>query len=113
MESFFSTPGRHVLTVAISNSLQVSTKPCVLLNATILNSSASARFMQVHNAAATPAEGAVQVFEIKIAPNDWAQILTPIKLSIGCYICSSLTAATKTLAGAEQWMAANVLDAGY
>jgi hypothetical protein len=69
------------------------------------------QFLQVHDAASAPANGAVPAITFKIfggANFYLTRELLPMKFSNGIYICNSTTVATKTLGAADCWINAQI-----
>ena len=79
--------------------------PVILVGFTVDNSG-PAQFIQLHDAAALPAEGAVPVFPFRIATEDFLPIWFGGEgrfFPTGLVICNSSTAATKTIGGENCW----------
>ncbi len=68
------------------------------------NDNAAARYIQLHNAAALPADTAVPIFSIKLAIGEGREIdFTQFGryFSTGIVVCNSTTSATKTIGAAD------------
>lgn len=77
------------------------TGPCVLHFAHAVHDSGSAAFIQLHDAASAPSDGAVPLITHSVKANSDATIEqhSPVVFENGVYMCESSTAPTKTLAG--------------
>lgn len=96
---------------ALANALQVATQPGTIFSATVYNNSGSTVYLQLHDAVSAPANGAVpKLVEPVLAGTtgsfDWA---TGRLCTVGIYLCTSSTAATKTLSGATD----AIIDSTY
>jgi hypothetical protein len=71
----------------------------------VVNVSAATKFVQLHNATALPADGAVPTFQVQVAANSQMFVtldaFNGIYCSTGIVLCASTTAATKTIATAD------------
>lgn len=79
---------------------QVATHPVALLKleATLNSSAAAGLFLQIHNSAVVPAEGAAPFKCWTAAECAYKEFKRgELNLPLGCYICLSTTSATKTL----------------
>ncbi len=68
--------------------------------------SGAAQFIQVHNSATLPANGAAPLFVQAIAATSNFEITlpdTPLICAVGIVLCNSSTGATKTIGGADCW----------
>lgn len=74
-----------------------------LISLTGYNSKASAQFIQVHNSATVPANGAVPIvtFTVPATSNFSLNFTTPMAFGAGIVVCNSSTATTKTLGSAD------------
>lgn len=84
-------------------SLVVKSGPGRLYGFTVYNSNASAQFVQVFDAAALPADGAIPAVVFSVAatshlPIEWVH---PRTFSTGIVICNSSTGPTKTIGSAD------------
>lgn len=91
---------------AYEASRVIKPKPGVLLGMTGYNSKASAQFIQVHDSAGVPAEGAIPKILISVAASspfsiDYTQIGRLFKY--GIVVCNSSTGPTKTVGSADVW----------
>ena len=90
----------------------ISSNPAVLLSITISNLSASAQYIQLHDAASAPANGAVPKISVYWPANTSAQLEWIASdgrdFSTGIYVCNSSTDATKTLGAADLMLDAQV-----
>lgn len=90
---------------AYENSRVASSAPARLCGITIYNSSGSTQFIQFHDAASLPANGAVPKFYIEIptASSRMIEYLRPRSFDVGIVVCNSSTATTKTIGSADCW----------
>lgn len=74
-------------------------QPCIVHAFHVLHSSGNAGYIQIHDSATVPAEGAVPQQVHTVAANTDAVIenFPPITYLNGVYVCESDTIATKTL----------------
>jgi len=87
----------------LSNAIQAAAAPARLFSVTCYNNTAGVIYLQCHDKASAAAEGDAPKLLVKILPDttggfDWSSARI---FSNGIYICSSSTAATKTLGGAS------------
>lgn len=88
---------------AYAASLVVKSGPGILYGFTVYSSKASAQFIQVFDAAALPADGAIPacVFTAAAAANLAANWIPGRIFQTGCVICNSSTGPTKTIGSAD------------
>ena len=94
-------------TAALAASLVAKAGPGTLYKITGTNTLATAQFLQVHDAASLPADGAIPKLVIAVAGNgnidlDYGTIGRDF--SNGIVICNSTTAPTKTIGAANLWL---------
>lgn len=94
-------------TAAYAASLAVKTAPGVLFGITGYNSKVSAQFIQIHDAAALPADNAVPKVIITVPASsnfsiDFGQY--GLRCVAGIIVCNSSTGATKTIGSADCWI---------
>ena len=95
-------PTKQYTSDALVAAAQVAASSCNLCGFIASNNNAAVRYLQIHNSATTPAEGAVPMASLPIAAGDTLVMADmPLTLSAGLYICLSETLATKTLADAD------------
>ena len=91
---------------ALAASLVVFANPGRVLAINAYNDKASAQYIQLHDAAALPADTAVPVYTFTLATKATATITWGdygIHNSTGIVVCNSSTAATKTIGSADCW----------
>lgn len=93
---------------ALEASRVLKAAPGTLVAVIGYNGKASAQFIQLHDAAAVPADGAAPVaaFTVPAASNFSLDI--PIAFGTGIVVCNSSTAATKTIGAADCFFTAVV-----
>lgn len=97
---------RNVSSLALANSLVVAAGECRLFGASIYSNNASAQFVQLFDAAALPADGAVPVAVYTVAATSNLGLYFGTAgrwFYRGIVICNSSTAATKTIGAADTW----------
>jgi hypothetical protein len=91
---------------ALESSAVISDAPGHLFSITGYNDNAGAQFVQIHDAAALPADGAVPAIVLTVAAkeNFWYELKEIGRFfSNGIVVCNSSTAATKTIGAADCW----------
>lgn len=88
--------------VALEKGHVLATGGCVLLSVLGYNSG-PAQFIQIHDAAAEPADATVPVLMFAVPANSQFALDTPIRTTKGVYVCNSSTAAAKTAGAADCW----------
>jgi hypothetical protein len=90
---------------AFTNSLRVKRGPGILYGFTVFSSAAAAQFIQVFDLDSLPADGAIPavVFTVGAAANIAANWIPGRAFQVGCVICNSSTAPTKTIGNADSW----------
>ena len=95
---------KNAAQAALAAGAQLAALPVTLYGLTVNNTNAAAQYVQLHDSATTPADGAVPVMCIK-APAADDQIIDLGIYSMafvnGLYVCNSSTAATKTIGAAD------------
>jgi hypothetical protein len=98
---------RNATSTAYEASRVVSnTGPVVVYSLDGYNSNAAARFIQLHDAASLPSDGAAPVLFISVpASSNFALSFGPNGRTFakGCVICNSTTGPTKTIGTADFW----------
>jgi hypothetical protein len=92
--------------VALEASAVVKASPGTLFSITGYNSSASDQFVQIHDAAALPADTAVPaiIFKVAAQENFYYELKEIARFfKNGITICNSSTVATKTIGVADCW----------
>jgi hypothetical protein len=92
--------------VALENSRVVKSGAGSLFGLSGQNNKAGSQFIQVHNAQAVPAEGAVPVVVFSVpatSPFSVLYALPPRFFNNGIVVCNSSTLATKTIGSADTW----------
>lgn len=96
----------NATTTALAASLVVKAKPGTLYGFSGVNNKASAQYIQVHDAAALPADTAVPkiVFTVPASSNFTFDFgMYGRRFPTGIVICNSSTLATKTIGAADCW----------
>lgn len=98
-------------TTANAASLVISANPSVLYGLTAYSSKASAQFIQLHDAASLPANGAVPKVVVTVAATsnvgiDYGELGR--QFSTGIVVCNSSTQATLTIGSDDCWFDAQV-----
>lgn len=96
----------NATTVALSASLVAKSTPGVLFSITGYNDSATSQYIQVHDAASLPANGAVPILIFYVTPKSNFSFDAPglgRPFLNGIVVCNSSTVATKTLGSANCW----------
>jgi hypothetical protein len=89
---------------ALAASLVAYTGPAYLVAFTVNNTNAAAQFIQLHDANALPADGAVPavVFTAPASSDKFVSYSLPGRFFLrGIVVCNSSTAATKTIGAAD------------
>lgn len=104
MSNVTSTPniGHQAGSTALEASRQLTTGPGALVSLVGYNSGPD-QFIQVHDVAAAPADGAVPIFMFRVGAGQHFALDTPIKCVVGIFACNSSTVATKTAGAADCW----------
>ena len=90
---------KNAAQAALSNGAQMAAMPVVLFGLTINNTKISAQFIQLHDSATPPADGAIPVLCISLAASASVVIdlgVYGMNFANGVYACNSSTAPTKT-----------------
>jgi hypothetical protein len=98
-----TTPSRYKSDAAEASKV-VKNSAGTLRGFTVFNDSASAQFVQVHDAAAVPAEGAVPMIIIPVPSKKTVAFdagIFGLPMTSGIVLCNSSTGATKTLGAAN------------
>lgn len=93
----------NVHSQALTNSIFVKSGQGALVGFTAYSNKASSQFIQVFNLTALPADGAIPdaVFIVQATNNLSVQWVPWRFFHVGCVICNSSTAATKTIGSAD------------
>jgi hypothetical protein len=91
---------------ALAASLVIKATPGNLYNLNVYNDKAAAQYIQLHDAAALPADTAVPVFTFSVPTKGTVNI--PLSIfgkwfANGIVVCNSSTGATKTIGSADCW----------
>jgi hypothetical protein len=100
---------KRAKSAALEASRVIKAKRGRLLTLMVYNDSAADQYIQLHNAAALPANGAVPdyVFKVGAGNNGFAEFITTgLDFDTGIVVCNSSTAATKTIGAADCWFLA-------
>lgn len=96
-------------TTALAASLVVKASPGALYRVRGYNNKVSAQFIQIHDAAALPADAAVPISSISVPASTAFDIPYGERgrdMSLGIVVCNSSTLATKTIGAADCWIEA-------
>ncbi len=102
----------NVATAAYAASLVLSATPKKLFGLSGYNSKATAQFIQLHDAAALPADATVPVVVFSVPPlSNFSLDYSPNGRSFttGIVVCNSSTGPTKTIGAADCWFDGQVL----
>ena len=105
LNAYFSAPSFSVSTTFESNRVAKTTGG-TLLSVTGYNSKTVEQFIQIHNTASLPADGAVPKEIFKVYPESNFSFdagLNGDNYSTGIVVCNSSTATTKTIGSADCW----------
>jgi hypothetical protein len=112
----YSTAASVGATVVASTAYEAShvlkSTPGTLLMLSGYNSKGSAQFIQLHDAAALPADNAVPVFVMTVATVANFTVTLPIaglKFATGIVVCNSSTGPTKTIGTTDCWFTAEIV----
>jgi len=93
---------RYSTGAAYENDVIIKASPGRLYSVIGESSKATAQWIQIHDSAVVPADGAVPLIRIRVVENsnfnftcEWREL--PVFCSKGIYICNSTTGPTKTL----------------
>lgn len=91
-------------TTAYATNKVASTVPARVHGVSGYNSGAE-QFVQIHDAAALPADAAVPrvVFKVAAASNFSIAFEEPVGFDVGVVVCNSSTGPTKTIGAADCW----------
>jgi len=101
-----------VHSTAYEASKVLKATPGTLLSLTGYNSKGSAQFIQVHDAAALPADAAVPAYTFTVAASSNFALdlpLTGAPFAAGIVVCNSSTGPAKTIGSNDVWFTAVVL----
>lgn len=98
---------------ALAASLVLKSSAGKLLMLIVHSTKGSSQFIQIHNAAALPGNGAVPIFSVTVAAGATfvfpVPILTGVDFSTGITVANSSTAATLTVGSADCWFTGVVI----
>ena len=97
----------NATSTAYEASRVVKASAGTLFGLTLHNSLATTQFVQFHNAAALPADGAIPVVVIAVPANttmSWDSNPFGRYFTVGIVICNSTTGPTKTIGAANLWV---------
>lgn len=100
----------RVSSPALEASRVIRSRASTLLSVTGHNSKASAQFIQLHDAAALPADGVVPVLTFTVPANSNFSLVFPVPMAFdaGVVVCNSATLATKTIGAADCFFTAQI-----
>jgi hypothetical protein len=87
--------------IAYEAARQVKLSAGILQNIMVYNSLAADQWVQIHNSASAPAEGASPIYTFRVAASANFMFTIPVPCSAGIYVCNSSTGPTKTLGAAN------------
>lgn len=93
-------------TAANAASLVVASNAARLCGMSGYNAKVSAQFIQIHDAASLPADGAAPKVVFEVAASSKFAIdygINPREFAAGIVVCNSSTQATKTIGAADCW----------
>lgn len=99
----------NAITTAYAASLQVKTTAAMVYGVSGYNSKGSAQFIQIHDSATLPAEGAAPKVILTVAATGNYSVdfgVFGMAFYNGVYIVNSSTGPTKTIGSADCWIAA-------
>lgn len=99
--------GRTENSGGLAPRLQVKAGPGHLISLVGYNNG-PAQFVQFHNAASSPSDGAIPIFAFAIDAGATFTIDTPVWFSAGISICNSTTLETLTAGASDCWFMAQV-----
>lgn len=108
----YGDAGSLVSSVAYEASRVLKNSEGRLLHLSGYSSKASAQFIQIHDAAAVPADAAVPKAILQVAANSPFEFKLPLNgapFSNGIVVCNSSTGPTKTVGAADCWFTAEVV----
>lgn len=103
-EQIKGLPPKAVPQAALATSAIGSAAACIVYGISGYNSKASTQFMQLHDAAALPADTAVPAFNMTVAASSNFNMdfgLYGMPFANGVVACNSSTAPTKTIGSAD------------
>lgn len=98
-----------VATTALATNLVIKSSEGILISLVGHNDNAAARYIQVHNAASLPANGAVPTYVIFVPADSNFSLDIPLSgapFTNGIVVANSTTLATLTLGSADSWFTA-------
>lgn len=102
--------GLNATSTALEASRIIKGGPGTLYKLVVYNDKASAQYIQIHNTATLPADGAVPIVTFQVATKTTLDFpihnIKGLNLSTGITVCNSSTAATKTIGSADCWFSA-------
>lgn len=97
-------PPKSVAQPAYASARQLAAQPATLYGIAGYNSNVGTQFIQLHDSASAPADGAAPAFNIPVPANSAWSIdfgLRGMSFVSGVYVCNSSTPQTKTIGAAD------------
>jgi hypothetical protein len=91
----------NALVIATTPGSNPATPPTALLSVTGYSDLAAGQYIQIHDAVAAPADGAVPLFTFWVPGKSVFSLDVPVNVTNGIYLCNSTTFATKTIGAAN------------
>ena len=98
--------------LAYTNNFALSTNPCKLIGLTAYSKAATDTYLQLHDSATPPVNGAIPWVSMKVPATSNCALSygvdSPRSFTLGMYACLSTTHNTLTLAASDLWIDAQL-----